>query len=153
MRFQRSRECSDAAMRFPSVLDLFLDDLLESLEGLSSGKVPSVDEEGGGGADADRLPVSVVFLDRRPKLPRVDALVEGLGVETDLGGKRPIGLCGERTLRVEQAIVIGPELPLFVRAARGFGCGLRLGMIGERKIPIDQFDPIGLRGRELPDSG
>ena len=67
----------------------------------------------------------IVLHDVGPELAGVVALVEGLGVELDLGRVLLQVVVGQSALVFEDLVVVFPELALVVGALRGFGCGLR----------------------------
>ncbi|HLE72136.1 MAG TPA: hypothetical protein VJH87_20830 [Vicinamibacteria bacterium] len=128
------------------VTDFVVDDRPEGFERLRPGKEPAVDEERRRSRHTQRLTLLIVLLDRFLELPRIEALAEGAHVELKVGGDLTIGLGRKRALVLEDAIMILPELSLFVGAKPGLGGRLGFGVVGKREIAVDESDffPVGL---------
>jgi hypothetical protein len=124
--------------------DFFVDDCLESLERLRSGKEPAVDEKRGRSGHTHRLTFPVILLDGRTVLSGIEALAEGARVECQICGDLPVGHGGQRPLVLEDPIVELPELALVMSAERGLSGGVRFGVVGKREITINEPDLVSV---------
>jgi hypothetical protein len=77
-------------------------------------------------------------------LSGLEAFPEGAGVQVQIRRDLPVDSGGERTLVLEDSIVVLPELPLIVRAQRGLGRGTGFGMIRQRVVAIDEPDFVSV---------
>ena len=133
----------------PSVGDLVVDDRLESLEGLSPGQEPAVDEERRSPGHAQRLAFPKLPVDVLAELTGIDTLAEGRGVQVEVGRDLTIGSGGKAALVLEDPVVVFPELALLVGAERGLGRRLGFGVIGKRIVAIDEPDLVAVRLLDL----
>ena len=133
----------------PLVSELFLDDRPERLERLCARDEPSIHEEGRRGVDAELVAGGVIVLNRLRKLAGVETLVEGSGIEPQVGGKLlQVGI-RKRALILENLVVVFPELALGVSAEGRFGGRRGLRVIGEREIAVDESNFVTVRGFDL----
>src|SRR5208282_5947509 len=113
---------------------LLIDNILELAGRLRAGKRPAVDKEGRRTVHAQRLSFRLIGADRVPVLALIEAVVEFLPVQSELGG------CGlevgglQVRLRLEQRVMELPELALSAGTAGTLRGGERVGMKREWEI-------------------
>jgi len=124
-------------------------DALEGLERLSPRQESAIDEESRRCVYAKSTALLIVGPDRLAKLSRVEALVERLYVEPQIGRHLLQVVVSERPLILENLVVVLPELSLCVGAKSGFRGGLSLRMIGKGKIAINETNLVAVSAFNL----
>src|SRR5262245_39814178 len=116
-----------------------VDHRVELLRGLRAREQHAVHDESRRAGDADRARGLEVRFDLVLEAPLLDAGPEALGVEPRLARVAQQVLLPERLVVLEQLVVIGPELPLLVRAGGSLGRSARVWMDAvERQMAVDQ---------------
>ena len=133
----------------PLIPQLLLDDRLERIERLRARQEPTVDEKGRSCVHTELVPSGVVVLNDLSELTGVEALVERGGIETQVGCELLQVRLRERSLVLENLVVVFPELSLLVSTQRSLGGRCCLRMIGERIVAIDQPNFVTVGGFDL----
>lgn len=132
-------------LKRPLPLKLIVDDYFEDLKRLGTREEAAVDEEGGRPGHA-RLPAFASILENiAPEFSRLDATIEGLDIKTNVDGVLLEVIRRNRSLVLEDLVVILPELFLIVGTQGRLGRRLRPSVVAKRKVAINELDLAAVR--------